>query len=243
MDIPLNIVNVNHSRKTFHLIQETTLYAGSKQRGIKFFQNLKDNGFEEIVTCGTTHGYGQVAAAFSCKEVGLACTIFLAKLIPRTKMTNLAIELGAKIIDIDNDPKIGILMKHATTYTNNNPKIKLLHLGLDDPNFIQAVADNININKGNINPKRMWLAVGSGTLLRALHKVFPDCHYCIVQVGRCIYPDIVEGINHTIYKCTQPFRENTKNIPPYESLANYDAKVWQFVSKHGSNGDYIWNVK
>jgi len=30
--------------------------------------------------------------------------------------------------------------------------------------------------------------------------------------------------------------------PPYPSLDNYDAKVWQQILKLGEEGDYIWNV-
>ena len=243
MNFPLNILDINHKDNKFHLIQETYLFAGSKQRGLLFFQKLKDEGYKEVVTCGTTHGYGQVAVSLCCKQVGLLCTIFLPKTFPRTYMTNTARELGANVIDMDNYPTIGQLTRFATEYCSNNDERKLINLGLDHPDFIQAVADNIEMNKGDINPKRIWLAAGSGTLLRALHKVFPNTHFCIVQVGRHIYADILEGINYTLYKCTQTFTEKTKVIPPYISLHNYDAKVWQFVIKYGENGDYIWNVK
>lgn len=243
MNFPLNVIDISNNEKTFHLIQETHLFAGSKQRGIKFFEQLKEHGYKEVVTCGTTHGYGQVAVALCCKQVGLLCTIFLPKTFPRTSMTNLALELSANIKDMDNYPSIGKLTQQVINYCSNDKFKKIINLGLDHPDFIQAVADNIELNKGNINPKRIWLAVGSGTLLRAIHKVFPNCHFCIVQVGRHIYPDILEGIKHTIYKCSQPFTEKTKVIPPYTSLHNYDAKVWQFVIKYGEDGDYIWNVK
>jgi len=243
MAFPLNIINIYNNNKTFHLVQESYLFAGTKERGIEFFRKIKNDGYKEIVTCGTTYGYGQVAAAYCCKQIGLLCTIFLPETFPRTHMTNLAIELGANVVDICGHPTVGKLTNNAAKYSSDNSFRKLLNVGLDDPDFIQALSDNININKGNINPNRMWLAAGSGTLLRALHKVFPNCHFCVVQVGRHIYSDILKGINHTIYKCSQSFKENAKILPPYTSLENYDAKIWQFVTKHGQNGDYIWNVK
>ena len=244
--VPLNIINVPCSNKTFLLIQETGLRAGSKQRGISFFKKIKEAGYTEIVTYGTTYGYGQVATAWCCREIGLLCTIFLPETFPRTKMTKEALNLGASIVDIGPDngyPTTNILSTKARNYASKELDRKMLELGLDDPDFIQALADGIISVKANIDPKRIWVAGGSGVLSRALSKAFPDAEICIVQVGRKIYPDILETIKHTLYISPEPFRSNAEIIPPYQSLRHYDAKIWRFVRKYGEDGDYIWNVK
>lgn len=243
---PLCTVNVPCSNKTFTLIQDTWLPAGTKQRGISFFRKVKSQGYNEIVTYGTVYGYGQVATAWCCREVGLLCTIFLTETYPRTKMTREAINLGASVIDIGPDngyPTNAVLAMKARKYAEKEEDRRMVELGLDDPDFIQSLAEGISEGKGNINPKRLWVAGGSGVLSRALSKAFPETELCIVQVGRKIYPDVLEGIKHKLYVSPEPFRRNAEVIPPYTSLRHYDAKIWRFVRKYGEDGDYIWNVK
>jgi len=42
----------------------------------------------------------------------------------------------------------------------------------------------------------------------------------------------------TLYTAPEKFTQSAQTRPPYSSLLNYDAKVWQFVLDE----DYIWNV-
>ena len=248
--IPLTIVDILHEDKVFHLIQDTELPAGTKQRGIKFFETLKDSGIKEVVTYGTVYGYGQVATAWCCREIGLLCTIFLPETFPRTHMTKDAIKLGATIIDVGPEngyPNGIILLTKSKIYAQKDETRRLIEIGLNDDGYIQALADGIvhgnNLLQTKIYPERIWVAGGSGVLTRAIAKAFPNAEVCVVQVGRRINPDILKEIKHTLYISPEPFRNNASLPPPYKSLAHYDAKIWRFVSKHGCTGDYIWNVK
>ena len=235
--------------KIFHLIQDTYLPAGTKQRGWRFFQDLRKQGITEVVTYGTVYGYGQVATAWCCQKVGLRCTLFLPYTNPRTAMTQQAVSYGAKIIEIDDCNKYistVILEEKATQYVLTSANTtKLIKLGLDDPQFIVRLAEGIRENWPSSSPlpQRIWLAGGSGVLARALATAFPNVILFIVQVGRQLYPDVLTGINYVKYVNQQPFPENTKVIPPYTSLLHYDAKVWKFVREYGEHGDYIFNVK
>lgn len=244
---PLMVERITYREKTFNLIQDTDLPAGTKQRGIAFFQQLVDQQFKEVVTYGTVYGYGQVATAWCCREIGLSCTIFLPETLPRTRMTKEAIICGANIIDVQPDngyPTTSILAARANKYASLDPKRRMIELGLDDPDFIRALANGIiNGNSNNIQPKRIWVAGGSGVLSRAIAKAFKGTHLSIVQVGRLIYPNVLEQINYTMYVSPETFRQNAEIIPPYKSLKHYDAKVWRFVQLYGEDGDYIWNVK
>jgi hypothetical protein len=244
--VPLQLIDIPFGNKTFTLIQDGNLPAGTKQRGVKFFYDLKRNGVTEVVTHGTVYGYGQVATAWCCKQAGLRCTIFLARTYPRTFMTQEAIKFGAYVVDIGSSnghASNKILSTKAKTYASENPSRKLIKIGLDEPDFIQALADGIMSCKGNIDPKRIWVAGGSGVLSRALAKAFPEVELCIVQVGRKIYPDILDGIKYNLYSSPEHFKSDAEILPPYESLKHYDAKVWRFAREYGEDGDYIWNVK
>ncbi|CAH6419458.1 Hypothetical protein HVR_LOCUS640 [uncultured virus] len=245
-DHPLVIKKVYHKDRTFNLVQDTDLPAGTKQRGLSFFLSLKQAGFDELVTYGTVHGYGQVATAWCCRTAGLICTIFLPRTHPRTCMTKLAIRLGAIIIDVDPDngyPTTSVLAIKARTYALKNVKCRLLDIGLDDPDFIKHLGEGIAKVSSHIKPTRIWVAGGSGVLARALSRAFPESEICIVQVGRKIYPDVLSNMNYKLYISPEPFRRAAEFPPPYKSLRHYDAKVWRFVRKYGEEGDYIWNVK
>lgn len=236
--------------KVFNLIQETYLPAGTKQRGVRFFADIKQEGYNEVVLYSTGYGYGQVAAAWCCKAVGLKCTIFIHKAEPRTNMTEEAIKLDANIIEKGGKNDYVSLMelsKMAENYAKFDPKIKMLSWGMSDEKYIEILGDEIKAaaaaSSSSLIPKTIWVAGGSGSIAKALSIAFPNAFLNIVQVGKSLKPDTLVGIKHKIYTSRLPFTTAAKVIPPYQSLDTYDAKIWEFVSKYGKTGDYIWNVK
>lgn len=246
---PLQIEKIAYEGKIFNLIQDTYLETGTKQRGIGYFQLLKDQGYDKVVTYASNMGYGQVAVSYMCHIVGLECILFIKKHEPRSKMTTQAMKYNKNIIEVGNN-YVHITNTQLSEIANKyylkhkNEKIKLIGLGLDSPDFINYLGQGIKeANTMGLNPKRIWVAGGSGVLARALHIAFPNAKLLIVQVGRKIWPDIVEGIDHIIYESKVPFTQKTDLIPPYKSLSHYDAKVWKFVTKYGENDDFIYNVK
>lgn len=44
------------------------------------------------------------------------------------------------------------------------------------------------------------------------------------------------------YVSRHAFQDVALRQPPYPSVANYDAKLWEFVEQHAEDGDYVWNV-
>lgn len=245
---PLVIEDINYNDKTFNLIQDAYLPVGTKQRGLGYFLALKDAGYTDIVTYATPYGYGQVATAWCCLIAGLNCSIFLQKAVPQTKMTKMAIGLGAMMYEIGDGTAAGyvknsVIGEYAKNHAADIPTAMFINLGLDDPTYIQFLAAAIQEAGVGIQPTNIWLAGGSAVIARAIAMAFPGVHLNIVQVGRQIYDDVLTGINYTLYKAPESFTTDATLQPPYESLSNYDAKVWQFVSQDGQTGDYIWNVK
>jgi hypothetical protein len=126
-------------------------------------------------------------------------------------------------------------------------------LGLDDIDYIRELTKSISRASNNLRyftgvtyPKRLWLAVGSGTILQTMTKVWPFTHFMCVQVGK----DITEVLDKlTRVKTTRfvsPLRFDEplpfEDQPPYDSLESYDAKIWPFVLEFGEDGDFVWNV-
>jgi len=240
------IESVAYKDKVFNLVQDTYLPAGTKQRGWKFFRDLARQGYTEIATYGTVYGFGQVATAWCCRQVGLRCTLFLPYTNPRTVMTEQAISYGANIIDVSDNRYVSTIMleeRVAQYMKESPPTTKFIKLGLDDPGFVTYLAEGIKESWHSPLPRRIWLAGGSGVLARALAKAFPGVRLFIVQVGRELYVDMLDGIDYVKFVNPQPFPENTTIVPPYPSLLHYDAKVWRFAREYGKNDDYIWNVK
>jgi len=93
------------------------------------------------------------------------------------------------------------------------------------------------------NIKRMWLVVGSGTVLSVLQRVLPNTLFFGVQVGREVKDDeVYDKSRLTLYVSSYKFYDKYKGKQYYNSLMNYDAKVMEFVEKYGESGDYVWNV-
>lgn len=62
------------------------------------------------------------------------------------------------------------------------------------------------------------------------------------QVGKKVWPDQYKGMDAKLFEAPERFQEDARRQPPYPSVRNYDAKLWQFVEQHAEEGDYVWNV-
>ena len=124
----------------------------------------------------------------------------------------------------------------------------MLPFGLHSDEFITTLAARIRAALpadsaiATNAPKRMWLVAGSATLLAAFHTLWPSTHFLVVQVGKQVYSDQLEGIDCKLYKAPERFAEDARVLPPYNSVRNYDAKLWQFVQREAEEGDWVWNV-
>lgn len=130
---------------------------------------------------------------------------------------------------------------------NAGKKPLLISLGIDDHDYINELSRCISIaNTSNIQPTRLWLTVGSGTILSSLFKIWPNTKFLVVQVGMRVDIDKYRenGMNIELYKYPSSFVESVKtgDRPPYPSVDSYDAKVWKFVKMYAKDGDYVWNT-
>jgi hypothetical protein len=78
------------------------------------------------------------------------------------------------------------------------------------------------------SPRRLWIVAGSGFIFDVLHSVWPNTKLMIVQVGKKIYPDQLNGIDAELFVAPQDFCESALSQPPYPTVPWYDAKIWQF---------------
>ena len=237
-------------QRKFNVVRDDLLLGGTKQRAL--VKILQSNPATEFVYAGPTNGYAQVALAYVAQKVGKKATIFLATERPRNILTKLAEKYGAKIIEVGFRSKLEYVQEKASQYVKSistkrgREYIYLLPFGLYTKDYINTLAEQIKkacptqllVN----NPKRMWLVAGSSALLNALYIVFPKTFFNVVQVGKKIWPDQIDGKKTKIYISDEKFWEDANEQPPYNTVPSYDAKLWKYVVKYGRNGDYIWNV-
>ena len=222
------------------VVRDDMIPGGTKQRAIDVF--FKGEG-EEYIYAGPPTGYAQVALAQAGKKHKEKVTVFLSKRNYDTQATKKARRLGAKIIYTKNGMSLKDLQDHSVEYKNKKKNRVLLPFGLDSDKFVQRLVICIKEAWGRKRkPERMWLVAGSATLLKALHLVFPKCHFLIVQVGKKIWPDQLEGIKNTLYISPENFNDDAEIQPPYPTVKSYDAKLWRFVLEDGQDGDFVWNV-
>jgi hypothetical protein len=91
-------------------------------------------------------------------------------------------------------------------------------------------------------PEEVWSAISTGVLQRSLQIAWPDAKFNAVAVARNIKKG--ERGSATIWSHPKAFTQDVdpQYNPPFPSAMNYDAKAWEFMTKHGSPGAWFWNV-
>lgn len=228
------------------------LLGGSKLRALgKFIE--ENNDYDKFIYAGPSTGFAQVALTIACIKAHKIPVLFIQNTphyIPR--LTYWCQKLGAEI-NIFYD-KLSEVENRAESYHLNNKQSFLIPFGLDFPAYNEILYEQLlEVIPSDFEPKRVWLTVGSGTLLRVLGKIWNNTEFYPVQVGKKMWEDQFEpelwkrmGGQKRIdlLQAPQKFFDEVpfKLLPPYSSVPNYDAKVWQQVLKFAKDGDYIWNV-
>lgn len=215
---------------------------GAKIRGHRVMQIIKNMGKKGIVASGTNYGMGQVALAAACKYYGLSCKIFLTG-NTATEMSVKSENLGADIVM--NNFRLRDAKDASVLFArSSNNTYYWMEPGLADPIFMDALTENLRAvkSKYSLKPSEIWVAGGTGTFATCLCSAYPDITVNIVQVGLPIWKDLLVNKNYKLHLYTKgDFYTQYPGIVPYDSLSNYDAKIWDFRSQM-QPGALIWNI-
>lgn len=246
---PVSIYDITHNKKRFTMFDDGILVGGTKQRLLGELMGMVDA--DEVIYAGPSIGIAQLALAYTVSLWGKKATVFLDT--PNCDLdvyTRRAITYGAKVFFAKGKRfrTLKETQEAAQTYADmdQNHRI-LLPFGIKDASgepffqvfrkaLVQALPKNIS------PPKRLWLVAGSGFLFNVLHSIFPTTKLMIVQVGKTIWPDQMEKMDCQLFVAPEKFYETAIHQPPYKTVPNYDAKLWQFVLQYGEDSDAIWNV-
>lgn len=255
---PIILERIKDGEKNLLLVRDDYLPGGTKQRAlIRYFRERKE---EEFVYAGPDTGYGQVAVAVAAYAVGKKATLFLPNHTGITPLTRYAMKYGAKIQQLPK-AKLSLVREAAERYIQKGPVLfedKDGHLfqgksalnlpfGLHSPELITLMAEQIKqalpLRVIEKPPNRVWLVVGSGTILEALAQIWLESEFLAIQVGREIRLETKDKVKHlTLFLAPEKFWNPAEILPPYPAVKTYDAKLWRFVQLHGQEGDLIWNV-
>ena len=241
---PNTLEKINYLEKTFYLFNDRKFTPfGTKYRAMeKFIKLQKEKGYKELIYAGPAYGVGGYALANGCFNYGMNVKLFLSG----TSIPEQGLNFPKYIIDNFKLYKKSLseIYEIVNEYLKQNEYSKEIPFGMNDLDYIDCLKTALLENKRiqeiiNFNPKRIWLAVGSGVILSILLQIFPTAEFHCVQVGKTLN---FTNERITLYYSPENFTENAHIIPPYPSLLNYDAKIWQHIIKNGKNGDLIWNV-
>lgn len=233
------------------VVRDDLLQGGTKQRGlVPLLAGLPE---KEFVMPAANDGMGQVALAVAAGMLGKTGTVFIAQRAKESKATQLARALGGNVKTV-HPGYMTVRKRRAQDYTakrnSANPgSTRLFALGVDDPAFEAALLDELRaaVPRGFRKPQRLWVAVGSGLLMRVLGKLWPEAQLLGVQVGmrqpltQILGPERAKRAR-LFTEDTLKFEKATRDVPPWPSMLSYDAKLWKFIKRYGKEGDLVWNV-
>lgn len=250
---PILTSQVREGSKTYTVYDDGQCIGGSKQRLLGRLIGLMPE--KELIYAGPDGGIAQVALAYTARLWGKKATIFLntfigAAALKKPPLMELAEVLGATIqlTDSSTGRTLKQTQEDATAYVAQNPADRaLLPFGLKATKgerlfelFREALLEALPVDKPP--PKRLWLVGGSAFIFDVLSSIWEETEFMLVQVGKKIWPDQLEGKKVTLFVAPEKFGAVAVHQPPFKTVPWYDAKVWQFVLQHGRDGDSIWNV-
>lgn len=225
----------------YMVFRDDYLAGGTKQRGLYNF--VKESQANVLIYVGPPQGAAQIALGVLATHFNRVGVMFYVAPQPTLHPMSKKAQHYGTILKYagptDEEAKI-----IATEYAEKHNGL-ILPFGLLDDRFTyffvsalkQAIPEDLQMR-----PIRIWVVIGSGTLVNALYYVFPNAYFMIVQVGLKRYWKSIDYSRSRLFISGYRFSESPTDIPPYPSVSSYDAKIWEIIERYGAEGDYIWNV-
>lgn len=237
----------------YYVVRDDILSAGTKSRVLRQYLQRRAPNATDFVYCSSPFGYAQIALADAAKKLKKRVHVFLPKRNQLTVQSQVAQGHGAVIHEI-SPGYMSVLRCRAREFIekNNSDEYFEVPFGLKDDLFVDLLKKTFvrlltRARERYPVPNRIWMVWGSGAMATAFDRALAELKYptkiVVVQVGalmpaRSLWPPRVTQA----YVAPEKFSKEAKHVPPYPSNAYYDAKIWQYVCKHGQPGDWVWNV-
>jgi hypothetical protein len=215
----------------FHVVRDDLLPGGSKMRYM--LPLLAARPEREICYASPAEGFAQIALAHCCAALGKQAVVFVAQRKQPHRRTLAAHAAGARVFQVPNG-RLNVVQARARLYAADKAA-HLIPWGVDIPEALQAFSEAARSIP--LQPLEVWACSGSGALIRGLQLAWPQASFHAVQVGAL--PNVGAA---RLWKAPEAYGEPARQPPPWPSCDNYDAKVWQFASRHAADEALLWNV-
>jgi hypothetical protein len=232
MRYPVVISEVGHLR----VVRDDLIPGGTKQRVLApIMESLMCSGYRRFVYGGPAEGYAQLALAYAAREVGAMAVYFVARRKVRHPNTQRAALAGCEIREVDHG-RLNVVQARARAYC---AEVGAYHfpLGFAIPEFERLLAAEVAEALDGVDVPEVWSVAGTGLLSRCIQAARPDARVYAVRVG--LEPDVGSA---RLYTAPEAFADPAREMPPFPSTINYDAKAWQFIRRYASPGALFWNV-
>jgi len=226
----------------FNIIDESQACpVGYKARSGEFLiSKLKEQGVKEIVYVQPRRGFAGISLSYLCKKYGISLTLIMPASKKSSEHQRLCIEYGAKalFLRVAAMPNANVMAQKYAKATG----AYYVPLGLNHEYVVGYGVRLIHeFFKGKDKPKRMWTVISTGVLSRTLQIALPDTEFFNVAVSRNIQQGDLGRANFISYH--KSFNQKSDLIPIEFNCENsYDAKCWHYLNKHGTEGDWFFNV-
>lgn len=191
-----------------------------------------------LVYCAPRVGHAPDAIATLAKMYGKKCVFFCpaSKQASRHQAVLKAHGADLRFIKIAAMPTLNIYAKRWA----EKHGAKFLPFGLSG--VPDVTAGLVNMASKMPEPTEAWMAVSTGTMIRALQIAWPNTVCKGVAVARNMHNGEIG--NAIVRSATMPFLRGIKeqDLPPFPTTATYDAKAWTDFVKLGKPGSMFINV-
>lgn len=223
------------SHGDYLVVRDDLIAGGTKRRAVEPF--IRDCDAKRIVYGGVNiFGKAQEALAYACRDHDKTAVLFLAARKKKHPHTIAAEAAGAEIHEVPNG-MLTVTEARAREYAEAHDDAVVFPCGFWHEEIIEEIA---RVARQIEEPERFWAIVASGTLATGLIRAWPNAKPMLVSTGKKIEPD--DFPNATVFMAPQKYNQKAKKLPPWPAIAEYDAKLWQFVEEHGQPNDLIWSV-
>ncbi len=181
----------------------------------------------------------------------MRCRVFAAKDIATDEaheFSRLAESFGAKLLLCDN---LAEAETRSILHASSSRSAFKLPLGFNHADFRSHLKTQLAVQWTEIcrslgsAPSRVWIPVGSGTLLHTFRSLLAPTIE-ILGIGVNVLPEkdlricSIRKLPNTSYAtCPEAFETPARLPPPIPSNAFYDAKLWSWIEKSARPGDLV----
>jgi len=196
---------------------------------------------DTLVYVQPRYGFAGISLAYLAKKYNKKLVLFSPSQKEISDHQAICVEMGAQM-KFKRIAAMPVLNAHAKKWAESNNAF-FIPLGLRHE-LVTAAAVKVahDLAEKHGYPEEVWSAISTGVLQRSLQIAWPDAKFNAVAVARNIKKG--ERGSATIWSHPKAFTQDVdpQYNPPFPSAMNYDAKAWEFMTKHGSPGAWFWNV-